>query len=583
MADTVGELKIALEFDNGKFKASQKEVEKEAQGFGKRLASGAQNVGKKMAIGIAGAMGTAVGATVVAAKKAFELYGEYEQLAGGVETLFGNASETVLKNADIAYKTAQISANNYMETITSFSASLLQSLGGDTKKAAEVADRAIIDMADNSNKMGTSMESIQNAYQGFAKANYSMLDNLKLGYGGTRSEMERLINDAANMSDIQKELNVSVKKGDMSFANIANAISVVQKKMGIAGTSAKEAGSTIQGSINMMKSSWDNFLTALGNPKADVGKAAENLMQSIGAVMDNAIPALLRILDKIIEYLPQLTQKIIEKLPELITKLVPKLVQAMVKISIELIKQLPQILASIFQALVAGITTLIAELAQGFGELFAPLGESLGAFFGGLWEGIVNGARAAWEGITGAFANLAKFFGTIFGNAWQAVKNVFSTGGKIFMGIVDGILNGFKAIVNTIIRGINFVVAIPFNGINGFLNILKGINILGIKPFDWISNIGVPQIPLLAKGGYASGATGAIIGEEGKEAVLPLERNTDNWSGLLANALANEFEANDRGLGSGITIENQNFNIDSRLDAENIGQVIMQSIRRQAR
>lgn len=583
MADTVGELKIALEFDNGKFKASQKEVEKEAQGFGKRLASGAQNVGKKMAIGIAGAMGTAVGATVVAAKKAFELYGEYEQLAGGVETLFGNASETVLKNADIAYKTAQISANNYMETITSFSASLLQSLGGDTKKAAEVADRAIIDMADNSNKMGTSMESIQNAYQGFAKANYSMLDNLKLGYGGTRSEMERLINDAANMSDIQKELNVSVKKGDMSFANIANAISVVQKKMGIAGTSAKEAGSTIQGSINMMKSAWDNFLTALGNPNADVGKAAENLMQSIGAVMDNAIPALLRILDKIIEYLPQLTQKIIEKLPELITKLVPKLVQAMVKISIELIKQLPQILASIFQALVAGITTLIAELAQGFGELFAPLGESLGAFFGGLWEGIVNGARAAWEGITGAFANLAKFFGTIFGNAWQAVKNVFSTGGKIFMGIVDGILNGFKAIVNTIIRGINFVVAIPFNGINGFLNILKGINILGIKPFDWISNIGVPQIPLLAKGGYASGATGAIIGEEGKEAVLPLERNTDNWSGLLANALANEFEANDRGLGSGITIENQNFNIDSRLDAENIGQVIMQSIRRQAR
>lgn len=583
MSDTVGELKIALQFDNGKFKASQKEVEKESESFGKRLVSGAKSVGKKMAIGVAGAMGTAVAATIAASKKAFELYGEYEQLAGGVETLFGNAAETVLKNADIAYKTAQISANNYMSTITSFSASLLQSLGGDTKKAAEVADRAIIDMADNSNKMGTSMESIQNAYQGFAKANFSMLDNLKLGYGGTRSEMERLIDDASKMTDIQKELNVNVKKGDMSFANIANAISVVQKKMGIAGTSAKEAGETVQGSINMMKASWDNFLTALGNPKADVGKAADNLIKSIGTVINNALPVLMRILDKIIEYLPQLTQKIIEKLPELITKLVPKLVQAMVKISIELIKNLPQILASIFQALVMGITTLIAELAQGFGELFAPLGEALGTFFGGLWEGIVNGAKAAWEGITGAFANLAKFFGTIFSNAWAAVKAVFSTGGKIFMGIVDGILNAFKAIVNTIIRGINFVVAIPFNGINGFLNILKGINILGIKPFDWISNIGVPQIPLLAQGGYASGATGAIIGEEGKEAVLPLERNTDNWSGLLANALANEFESSDRGLGSGITIENQNFNIDSRLDAENIGQIMMQSIRRQAR
>ena len=160
---------------------------------------------------------------------------------------------------------------------------------------------------------------------------------------------------------------------------------------------------------------------------------------------------------------------------------------------------------------------------------------------------------------------------------------MFETGGKIFSGIVEGIIATFKTVVNGIISGINFVVAIPFNAINGFLNILKGINILGIKPFDWVGTIAVPQIPLLAEGGYASGASQAVIGEEGKEVVLPLENNTDNWSGLLAKALADQFTEDGMSTGGGVTIENQNINIDSKLDAENIGHIMMQSIRRQAR
>lgn len=583
MADTVGELKIALTFDNGKLKASQKEVEKETSSLGKKLASGAQNVGKKMAIGIAGAMGSAVAATVAAAKSAFNLYGEYEQLAGGVETLFGNSASVVMANADKAFKTAQISANEYMTTITSFSASLLQSLGGDTQKAAEVADRAVVDMADNANKMGTSMESIQNAYQGFAKQNYTMLDNLKLGYGGTKTEMERLISDASKMTDVQKELGVAVEDGNMSFANMVNAISVIQKKMGIAGTSAQEAGKTIQGSFNSMKASWNNFLTALGNPDADMGKAMNELMESIGTFLENAMPILENILDKIIEYLPVLVEKIIQKLPELITKLVPKLIEAMVKITFSLIQNIPQLLAAIFQALITGVGSLVSSLAQGFADLFGPIGEALGSFFSGVWETLCNGAQAAWEGIQAIFGGIAEWFGSVFKAAWEGVKAVFETGGKIFTGIVDGILNGFKVIVNGIISGINAVVAIPFNGINGFLDFLKSIDILGIKPFDWVSNIAVPQIPLLAQGGYASGATGAVIGEAGSEVVLPLSQNTDNWSGLLASALAEKFNEEDYGTGRGIVIENQNFNIDSKLDAENIGHIMMQSIRRQAR
>lgn len=583
MADTVGELKIALTFDNGKLKASEKEAEKEVKSFGQKLASGAKSVGKAMAVSIAGAMGSAIAATVAAAKSAFNLYGEYEQLAGGVETLFGDAASVVMANSEKAFKTAQISANEYMSTITSFSASLLQSLGGDTQKAAEVADRAVVDMADNANKMGTSMESIQNAYQGFAKQNFTMLDNLKLGYGGTRTEMERLISDASRMTDVQKELGLVVEDGNMSFANMVNAISVIQKKMGIAGTSAQEAGKTIQGSFNSMKASWNNFLTSLGNPSADMGKAMKELMESIGTFLENAMPVLENILDKIIEYLPVLAEKIIQKLPELITKLVPKLIEAMVKITFSLIQNLPQLLAAIFQALISGVGALVSSLAESFANLFGPIGEALANFFSGVWEGLCAGAQSAWEGIQAVFGGIAEWFGSVFKAAWEGVKAVFETGGKIFTGIVDGILNGFKVIVNGIITGINAVVAIPFNGINGFLDFLKSIDILGIKPFDWVSNIAVPQIPLLAQGGYASGATGAVIGEAGSEVVLPLSQNTDNWSGLLASALAEKFNEEDYGAGRGIVIENQNFNIDSKLDAENIGHIMMESIRRQAR
>jgi phage-related protein len=169
--------------------------------------------------------------------------------------------------------TAGVSANQYMEQVTSFSASLISSLGGDTKKASEIANRAVMDMADNANTSGSSMESIQNAYQGFAKGNYTMLDNLKLGFGGTKTEMQRLIKEASQMKDIQKELNIQVKNGDMSFSNIANAISVMQSKLKIAGTTEKEAMGTLQGSMNMLKASWQNFLTGT---------------ESLGPVVENA-------------------------------------------------------------------------------------------------------------------------------------------------------------------------------------------------------------------------------------------------------------------------------------------------------
>lgn len=208
-------------------------------------------------------------------------YAQYEQLVGGVDTLFKNSSKKVQEYASNAYKTAGMSANEYMETVTSFSASLLQSLENDTEAAAEYANMAITDMSDNANKMGTSMEMIQNAYNGFAKQNYTMLDNLKLGYGGTKEEMERLLVDADKLSD---SFNLQVDASGAlvySYADIVDAIHIVQTEMGITGTTAKEAGTTIQGSVNSMKAAWTNLVTSLGDENANVEEKFDELVVTI--------------------------------------------------------------------------------------------------------------------------------------------------------------------------------------------------------------------------------------------------------------------------------------------------------------
>ena len=270
-----------------------------------------------------------VGSAVVdIGKQAVSSFADYEQLVGGVETLFGTggmsleeyaqsvgksvdkavlkydeldtSQEQVFRNANKAYKTAGMSANEYMETVTSFSASLISSLKGDTLEASAVADRAIIDMADNANKMGSDIGMIQNAYQGFAKQNYTMLDNLKLGYGGTKTEMARLIKDASKMKSVQKELGITVDANSMSFGNIVNAISVMQQSMGIAGTTAKEANETISGSISSMKSAWTNLLTAIASgEQLDTYVLTSNLTESVKTVIENLKPVIVSVISSL--------------------------------------------------------------------------------------------------------------------------------------------------------------------------------------------------------------------------------------------------------------------------------------------
>lgn len=309
----------------------------------KGFSSGVKRLGSVAKTGltvVGGAVAGVATAFGVMTKKALDSYASLEQNIGGVETLFKDSSQSVVDNAKKAYKTAGLSANAYMETVTSFSASLLQSLGGDTKKAADYADRAIIDMSDNANKMGTSMELIQNAYQGFAKQNYTMLDNLKLGYGGTKEEMKRLVQDASKMTDVQKELGVSVDGSSLSFGNIVNAISVMQKHMGIAGTTSKEASETISGSISSMKGAFDNFLNGTGSP--------EELAETMVTAGKNVIRGLSEIVPRLLETLPEVKQLVQENI-----------VQAF---SEDNVKQMVESGKNIIMSLISGVTDSLPNI-----------------------------------------------------------------------------------------------------------------------------------------------------------------------------------------------------------------------------
>lgn len=271
------------------------------------------------------AVGAAAAGITALTKSAVNNYAEYEQLVGGVETLFKGSADKVQEYAANAYKTAGMSANEYMSTVTGFSASLLQSLGGDTDKAAEYANQALTDMSDNANKMGTSMEMIQNAYQGFAKQNYTMLDNLKLGYGGTKTEMERLIANAA-------KLDSSIKANDLSFGNIVKAINVVQTEMGITGTTALEASKTISGSVGAMKSAWSNLVTGLADDNADLDILIGNFVESVGTVATQLIPKIKTALNGASTLVRDLIPVIVQEIPVLIEENLPILAEAAISI-----------------------------------------------------------------------------------------------------------------------------------------------------------------------------------------------------------------------------------------------------------
>lgn len=361
MAINVAEYQAKFDWDASSFDKGVKQSQTGLDKFKSTVVS----AGKSIAVGFTTALGAASAAVVKIGKDAITAYADYEQLVGGVETLFGESADIVIKNAEKAYKTAGLSANGYMETVTSFSASLLQSLDGDTVAAAKKADMAIVDMSDNANKMGSNIESIQNAYQGFAKQNYTMLDNLKLGYGGTKEEMARLLADAEKISGIKYDLS--------SYSDIVDAIHVVQTEMGITGTTAKEASTTIQGSISSMKAAWTNLLTGLTDESQDFNALINNLFESIITVGDNLIPRITVILNGITSLVSQLAPKLVAEIPKILNQVLPALVNGAVSLVNALVAALP----SIISALMAALPTLIIGVQQLISGLLAVLPEIL--------------------------------------------------------------------------------------------------------------------------------------------------------------------------------------------------------------
>lgn len=422
-------------------------------------------------------------------KDALNSYADYEQLIGGVETLFKNSANVVEGYANNAYKTAGLSANEYMETVTSFSASLLQSLNGDTAKVAEVSNMAVTDMADNANKMGTDMASIQNAYQGFAKQNYTMLDNLKLGYGGTKSEMERLLSDAEKVTGIKYDIS--------NLNDVYQAIHIIQGELGITGTTALEASTTIQGSVSAMKSAWQNMLTGIADDNADFDGLINNLVDSIVVAGENILPRVEKIIDGVIELIMSSTEILISNLPQIIEtgkgmisgllqgiqEMLPELSSSALLIIQELLTSLIEALPQILQMGISILTELINGISQTLPELVPLAIDSLLTIVTTLLDNIdliidagIELILALADGLMEALPNLIDKIPVIIDKLINAITNnlpkIIEMGIKLTVKLADGLIKAIPQLVSKIPQIINSL-------IKGFANYFSKMGDIG--------------------------------------------------------------------------------------------------------
>lgn len=340
---------------------------KVVSGFGSTIKKGFA-LAAKAGIATISAASAGIGAIV---KSSASAYADYEQNIGGVETLFKDNADTIVKYASEAYKTAGISANDYMQNVTSFSASLLQGLGGDTAQAAEIANEAMVDMSDNANKMGTDISSIQNAYQGFAKQNYTMLDNLKLGYGGTQAEMARLINDSGVLGDSIKVDEKTVNS--VSFDKMIEAIHKVQTDLDITGTTSKEAATTVSGSLGSVKAAWANLMAGMGDKNADLKNLIKEMVSTVKTFAKNIMPVIKQALSGVTTLISELAPDIAAELPQLVSDLLPQLIEAGTQIFQALVKGISDNIGTITQATITAITTIATALIQNTGPLVQSL------------------------------------------------------------------------------------------------------------------------------------------------------------------------------------------------------------------
>ena len=481
-------LAAKLKLDSSDFSKDIKKQETVFQKFG--------GTAKKMVSGVAKfttlTVSTIGAALIPVIKSATSAFANYEQLVGGVETLFKEASVFVQQDADKAFKEAGLSANEYMETATSFAASLIQGLSGDTLAAAEYANRAIVDMSDNANKMGTDITSIQNAYRGFSKQNFTMLDNLKLGYGGTKTEMERLLKDAEELTG---------RKFDVSnFADIVDAIHAIQVQMDIAGTTAKEASTTITGSWNATKAAWQNLLVAMADPKGNIKKATKNLVDSGKTVLKNVLPIINQSISGIGDMLSEVAPLIGEALPAMVVDLTPKLLETGKNLISGISKGISKFANKIkwpkwedIRAFASrawnSVVTGVKDLGNTVGK--AIFGENVdGSIKWPTWDDVKDTAERLWGEIVDGAAALS---GLVFGDtdkaagvfdairtAWTNLRNTIETKainiGTYFFGEENGeqVANAIKTIMDVLVAfGTGFVVYKAVTGITSIVNSLK--------------------------------------------------------------------------------------------------------------
>jgi hypothetical protein len=562
-----------------------------------KVAKGAQKVADATK-GISRAAQAGLAAAAAATVKIVDSYADYEQLIGGVETLFKGDAKTLVNYANNAYKTAGLSANAYMETATGFAASLVSSLGGDTKKAVEMADMAITDMADNANKMGSDIQSIQNAYQGFAKQNYTMLDNLKLGYGGTATEMARLVNESGILGD--KLIDLSDSKGigaalqEVGFSGILEAIHKIQEQMDITGTTAKEAEGTISGSIAAFKASVSNLLAGMGDANADVGQLTDNVIAAFQTMADNIIPILQNIWDHLpggakFALIGMGAAAAISPVAGAISNIAGA-VSGLMKILPALASPVGLVVAAIVAAIAAiaiwgdEIQAALQKLddwlqgvfARDWTELFGPvLGEQLNGFFASV--------KNIWDSIKQVFDGVIDFIRGVFTmdwqRAWEGVKEIFR-----------GTFNAFASIAKV---PINSVIALLNGAINGINMMIDALNSISFKIPDWVPLLGgksfglhlarVGSIPYLAKGGILSQGS-AVVGEAGPElltltggkaVVQPLSGNGPSLAGVegLLGGISDKL-----GAGQPVTIVVQSV-LDGRVIGETAYDYAMQRAR----
>lgn len=394
---------------------------------------------------------TAANMAMSIGKASLDSYADYEQLVGGVETLYKDSAGIIENYAKDAYKNVGLSANDYMETSTSFAAALVSSLSGDTEKAAEMANTAISDMSDNANKMGTNIASIQDAYNGFAKQNYTMLDNLKLGYGGTQAEMKRLIKEAAAMTDTQKELGVTVDSNSMSYANIVQAIHVVQANMGIMGTTSNEAATTIQGSTASMKSAWENLLTGIADPEQDFQTLVDNLVDSVITAGNNIIPRIKEIVPTLIDGLSELVTQLAPYVSGVIMELEPTIEEGLQTLFgglSSVASELQPIVADVFSffgdAIISGLTSAIENSDFSFLlDIFDAISAKIQEVVAFVQPYVEAAMQVIGQVVTQVITDLTpviQSIGEAFSAAWSLVQTVWAWASAFFQAIFQAIV-----------------------------------------------------------------------------------------------------------------------------------------------